>query len=96
LGYAAHEAAARNVDAMGRGLMRFRPTRTFAAPTLALGALAAASAEAVRPEAVADGNTLVTPVWRPVGLDRQAVTIMDRYARKAGVRRPFASPELRE
>ena len=56
--------------------MRFRPTRTFAALTLVFGALAAAGAGAVRPEAVADEASLITPAWTPVGLGRQAVTVV--------------------
>jgi len=56
--------------------MRFRPTRTFAALTLVFGALAAAGAGAVRPEAVADEASLITPAWTPVGLNRQAVTVV--------------------
>ncbi len=56
--------------------MRFRPTRTFAALALVFGALAATNTGAVRPEAIADGTNLITPAWTPVGLSKQAVTVV--------------------
>ena len=60
--------------------MRFKPTRTFAAVAMVLGALAATNTGAVRPEAVADGSVLITPAWMPVGLSKQPVNVVVQLA----------------
>jgi subtilisin family serine protease len=43
---------------------------------MVLGALTATNTSAVRPEAVSDGSTLITPAFTPVGLSKQAVNVV--------------------
>jgi subtilisin family serine protease len=56
--------------------MRFKHTRTFAAVAMVLSAAVATNTNAVRPEAVADGATLITPAFTPVGLDKRPINVM--------------------
>ena len=58
--------------------MRFGSIRAVAALALVFGVLG--SAGAVRPEAVAEGTGLVTPVWTPLGLSKAAVTVVVQVA----------------
>ncbi|HVN34463.1 MAG TPA: S8 family serine peptidase [Casimicrobiaceae bacterium] len=56
--------------------MRFKHTRTFAAVAMAVAAMAATTAGAARPEAVADGSRLITPAWMPLGVGNGDVTVV--------------------
>jgi len=75
-GYTAHKVVAENIDSMEREFMRFKPTRTFAAVAMVLGAFTTTNTGAVRPEAVSDGAVLFTPAVTPVGLSKQAVNVV--------------------
>jgi subtilisin family serine protease len=61
--------------------MRFGSIRAVAALSLVVfGTLGSSNSGAVRPEAVSDGASLVTPVWTPLGVSKQAVTVVVQLA----------------
>jgi subtilisin family serine protease len=60
--------------------MRFRSVRAVAALALAFGILGSSNSGAVRPEAVSDGASLVTPVWTPLGVSKAPVTVVVQLA----------------
>src|SRR6267154_1710703 len=60
--------------------MRFGSVRAVAALALAFGILGSSNSGAVRPEAVSDGATLVTPVWTPLGVSKAPVTVVVQLA----------------
>jgi minor extracellular serine protease Vpr len=60
--------------------MRFRSVRAVAALALALGILGSSNSGAVRPEAVGDGSSLVTPVFTPLGVSNAPVTVVVQLA----------------
>jgi subtilisin family serine protease len=61
--------------------MRFGSIRAVAALSLVVfGILGSSNSGAVRPEAVSDGASLVTPAWTPLGVSKQAVTVVVQLA----------------
>jgi len=61
--------------------MRSGSIRAVAALALvSFGILGSSNSGAVRPEAVAEGTGLVTPVWTPLGLSKAAVTVVVQVA----------------
>src|SRR6266705_237874 len=60
--------------------MRFGSVRAVAALALAFGILGSSNSGAVRPEAVSDGASLVTPVWTPLGVSKAPVTVVVQLA----------------
>jgi len=60
--------------------MRFGSVRAVAALALAFGILESSNSGAVRPEAVSDGASLVTPVFTPLGVSKAAVTVVVQLA----------------
>ena len=61
--------------------MRFGSIRAVAAPALVVfGILGSSNSGAVRPEAVSDGASLVTPAWTPLGVSKAAVTVVVQLA----------------
>src|SRR5712672_327273 len=60
--------------------MRFGSVRAVAALALAFGILGSSNSGAVRPEAVSDGASLVTPVWTPPGVSNAPVTVVVQLA----------------
>src|SRR5712691_4942099 len=60
--------------------MRFGSVRAVAALALAFGILGSSNSGAVRPEAVGDGSSLVTPVWTPLGVSKAPVTVVVQLA----------------
>ena len=73
--------------------MRFGSVRAVAALALAFGILGSSNSGAVRPEAVGDGASLVTPVFTPLGVSKAPVTVRLPLPRVT-LRR--ASPKRRE
>src|SRR5258708_9695587 len=65
---------------LGRGDMRFGSVRAVAALALAFGILGSSNSGAVRPEAVSDGSSLVTPVFTPLGVSKTPVTVVVQLA----------------
>src|SRR5258708_14647123 len=65
---------------LGRGDMRFGSVRAVAALALAFGILGSSNSGAVRPEAVGDGSSLVTPVFTPLGVSKAPVTVVVQLA----------------
>jgi len=61
--------------------MRFGSIRAVAVLALvSFGVLGSSNSGAVRPEAVSDGATLVTPVWTPLGVSKAPVTVVVQLA----------------
>jgi minor extracellular serine protease Vpr len=61
--------------------MRFGSIRAAAGLAfLSFGILGSSNSGAVRPEAVGDGASLVTPVWTPLGVSKTAVTVVVQLA----------------
>jgi minor extracellular serine protease Vpr len=60
--------------------MRFGSIRALAALALLFGILGSSNSGAVRPEPVADGESLVTPVWTPLGVSQAPVTVVVQLA----------------
>jgi len=60
--------------------MRFGSIRAVAALALLFGILGSSNSGAVRPEAVAEGSRLVTPVWTPLGVSKAPVTVVVQLA----------------
>src|SRR5712691_5752145 len=60
--------------------MRFGSVRAVAALALAFGILGSSNSGAVRPEAVSDGASLVTPVWMPLGVSKREITVVVQLA----------------
>src|SRR5437867_4205333 len=60
--------------------MRFGSVRAVAALALAFGILGSSNSGAVRPEPVAEGAGLVTPVWTPLGVSKAPVTVVVQLA----------------
>jgi subtilisin family serine protease len=60
--------------------MRFRSIRAAAALALLFGILGSSNSGAVRPEAVGDGASLVTPVFTPLGVSKAPVTVVVQVA----------------
>jgi minor extracellular serine protease Vpr len=61
--------------------MRFGSIRAAAGlALLSFGILGSSNSGAVRPEAVGDGSSLVTPVWTPLGISKAPVTVVVQLA----------------
>src|SRR5258706_10499873 len=61
--------------------MRFGSIRAVAGLALvSFGILGSSNSGAVRPEAVSDGSSLVTPQWTPLGVSKAAVTVVVQLA----------------
>src|SRR5256885_4667226 len=61
--------------------MRFGSIRAVAGFALVVfGILGSSNSGAVRPEAVGDGSSLVTPVWMPLGISKAPVTVVVQVA----------------
>lgn len=60
--------------------MRFRSVRTLAALAAMFGALAPIHSGAVRPEAAPEAGNLIQPVWTPLGVGKQPVTVVLQLA----------------
>jgi subtilisin family serine protease len=60
--------------------MRFASVRALAALALLFSILGSSNSGAARPEPVADSESLVTPVWTPLGLSRAPVTVVVQLA----------------
>src|SRR5712691_6737054 len=60
--------------------MRFGSVRAVAALALVFGILESSNSGAVRPEAVSDGASLVTPVFTPLGVSKAPVTVVVQLA----------------
>src|SRR2546427_10826498 len=60
--------------------MRLGSNRAFAALALVFGVLGSSNLGAVRPEPVAEGADLVTPVWTPLGVSNAPVTVVVQLA----------------
>ena len=60
--------------------MRFGSVRAVAALALVFGILESSNSGAVRPEAVSDGASLVTPVFTPLGISKAPVTVVVQLA----------------
>src|SRR5258706_14771299 len=61
--------------------MRSGSIRAVAALALvSFGSLGSSNSGAVRPEAVSDGASLVTPVWTPLGVSKAPVTVVVQVA----------------
>src|SRR5437667_6468708 len=60
--------------------MRFGSVGAVAALALAFGILGSSNSGAVRPEPVAEGAGLVTPVWTPLGVSKAPVTVVVQLA----------------
>jgi minor extracellular serine protease Vpr len=60
--------------------MRFGSIRAVAALALLFGILGSSNTGAVRPEPVAEGAGLVTPVWTPLGVSKAPVTVVVQLA----------------
>ena len=60
--------------------MRFRFIRAFAAVATLFGALAPTTSGAVRPEEAPDAGRLIEPVWTPLGVGKQPVTVVLQMA----------------
>src|SRR6267143_221471 len=58
------------------GDMRLGSNRAVVALALAFGVLGSSNLGAVRPEPVAEGADLVTPVWTPLGVSNAPVTVV--------------------
>src|SRR5467141_3705807 len=56
--------------------MRLGSNRAVAALALVFGVLGSSNLGAVRPEPVAEGADLVTPVWTPLGVSNAPVTVV--------------------
>ena len=56
--------------------MQFRIIRSVAAVAAVVGSLAPAQSGAARPEPVAEAGQIVTPVWMPLGVGKQPVTVV--------------------
>src|SRR3989454_929494 len=59
---------------LGGGDRRFGSNRAVVALALAFGILGSSTSGAVRPEPVAEGADLITPVWTPLGVSQAPVT----------------------
>src|SRR5213596_2842665 len=60
--------------------MRFGSIRAVGALAFLFGILGSSNSGAVRPEAVGDGSSLVTPVWTPLGVSKAPVTVVVQLA----------------
>src|SRR5881396_1532784 len=60
--------------------MRFGSIRAVGALAFLFGILGSSNSGAVRPEAVSDGSSLVTPVWTPLGVSKAPVTVVVQLA----------------
>src|SRR5437773_1974200 len=60
--------------------MRFGSIRAVAALAFLFGILGSPNSGAVRPEPVAEGAGLVTPVWTPLGVSKAPVTVVVQLA----------------
>jgi subtilisin family serine protease len=60
--------------------MRFGSIRALGALALLFGILGSFNSGAVRPEPVADSESLVTPVWTPLGVSQAHVTVVVQLA----------------
>ena len=56
--------------------MRFRSIRTLAASAALFGVLAPTNSSAVRPELAPEAGGLISPVWTPLGVGKQPVTVV--------------------
>ena len=60
--------------------MRFRSVRALAAIAAITGAIAPIDSRAVRPEVAPEAGSLVKPVWTPLGVGKQPVTVVLQMA----------------
>jgi len=60
--------------------MRLGSNRAVVALALAFGILGSSNSGAVRPEPVAEGADLITPVWTPLGVSKAPVTVVVQLA----------------
>src|SRR6266699_3020580 len=60
--------------------MQFGSIRAAAALALLFGILGSSNSFAVRPEPVAEGNGLITPVWMPLGVSKREITVVVQLA----------------
>src|SRR5438034_4728479 len=65
---------------LGEGDMRLGSNRAVVALALAFGILGSSNSGAVRPEPVAEGADLITPVWTPLGVSKAPVTVVVQLA----------------
>ena len=60
--------------------MQFTSTRVAAALALAFGILGSTTSHAVRPTPISEGTETFKPVWTPLGLSTQPVTVVVQLA----------------